>query len=140
LTAPDGGVRHAHRVGKGKRVRAARPRKLARRRDGFGEVWSVVADYKQLPTGGWVATVTRVDDGRSVGGGEAARGKDAHEAFHAVMDSLEAVTEHTGIGFATIHQLDGSTSEWAMLAAREDFIDCANGGLSRGALFFDHDH
>jgi hypothetical protein len=80
----------------------------------------VIVDYHRCPLGAWTATLA--PDGLAPVTRQAAS---AHDAFHAAMDLIEALSQYADAAISTMHTLDGDPAAWATLAAREGFRDCA---------------
>ena len=84
------------------------------------ELLGVLVNYHRSPLGAWTATL-------APGGLEPVtlQATSAHNALHAAMDLIEALSEHADVAISTVHTLDGDPAAWATLAAREGFVDCA---------------
>lgn len=84
----------------------------------------LVADYRRDAAGLWsarveaqaghVAPVVVVDQ------------PSAHDAFHEVMDAVEAIEVETDRPVYTEHSLGGDTTAWAMHVVEEGFLDCVD--------------
>jgi hypothetical protein len=90
--------------------------------DAFGddELLHVLVNYHRSPLGTWSATLA--PEGLEP---VALQATNAHNALHDAMDLIEALSEHADVAISTMHALDGDPAAWAMLAAREGFVDCA---------------
>jgi hypothetical protein len=90
--------------------------------DPFGpdELMYVIVDYHRSPLGAWTATLA--PDGLEAITRQATS---AHDAFHAAMDLIEALSYQVDVAISTMHTLDGDPAAWATLAVREGFVDCA---------------
>jgi hypothetical protein len=90
--------------------------------DPFGddELLYVPVNYHRSPLGAWTATLA--PDGLEP---VTLQATSAHDALHDAMDLIEALSEHADVAISTMHALDGDPAAWAMLAAREGFVDCA---------------
>lgn len=82
-------------------------------------------DYRQTPFGPWRAELRFADEPEDVFPFD---GPDAHKTMHEVLDYLEAYTDHTGVGVATAHALNGDTQAWFELAHRDGFVECVQSG------------
>jgi hypothetical protein len=80
----------------------------------------VIVNYRRSPLGAWTASLG--PDGPAPMTRQAAS---AHDAFHAAMDVVEALSQYAEMAISTVHTLDGDPAAWATLAAREGFLDCA---------------
>ena len=90
-------------------------RSVARRRHGSRDApLCGVADYRPVAGGGWEATVT-VEDMPTI----RCRGEDPDQIAGQVQAALAALTRKTGLSVATVHQLDGDASAWAVLIDAE---------------------
>jgi hypothetical protein len=84
------------------------------------ELLDVLVDYHRSPLGAWTATL--VPDGLEP---VTLQATSAHDALHKAMDLIEALSEYADVAISTMHALDGDLTAWAILAAREGFVDCA---------------
>ena len=90
--------------------------------DAFGddELLYVLVDYHRSPLGAW--TVTLAPEGLEP---VALQATSAHDALHAAMDLIEALSGYADVAISTMHTLDGDPAAWATLAAHEGFLDCS---------------
>ena len=84
------------------------------------ELLYVLVDYHRSPLGAWTAIL--VSDGFEP---VALQATSAHDALHKAMELIEVLSEHADVAISTMHTLDGDAAAWAILAAREGFVDCA---------------
>jgi hypothetical protein len=80
----------------------------------------VLVNYQRSPLGAWIATL-------APHGCEPVtlQATSAHDALHDAMDLIQALCEPADVAISTVHPLDGDPTAWAMLSAREGFVDCA---------------
>ncbi len=84
------------------------------------ELLYVLVDYHRSPLGAWTAIL--VPDGLEP---VVLQATSAHDAFHKATELIAVLSEHADVAISTMHTLDGDPVAWAILAAREGFVDCA---------------